>query len=120
VIARRGAVSIIRRRGGTHSLRARIPINSTHAGTAMNDDDNASASGESAVALPSASTPRSISSAASARPGTARGLPEKCPRIEAVCTLVIDPRWARALTGIESCNHLVVLYWMNRSRRDRC
>jgi tRNA-Thr(GGU) m(6)t(6)A37 methyltransferase TsaA len=47
---------------------------------------------------------------------------EDCPKnareSEAVCTLDIDPRWARALTNVESCSHLVVLYWMNRSRRD--
>ncbi len=27
-------------------------------------------------------------------------------------------RWAPALSGVESCTHLVVLYWMDRSRRD--
>src|SRR3990170_3112729 len=30
----------------------------------------------------------------------------------------IEPRWAPALAGIETCTHLVVLYWMDRSRRD--
>lgn len=47
---------------------------------------------------------------------------EECPKnareSEAVCTLVLDPHWAPALAGVESCSHLVVLYWMNRSRRD--
>ena len=47
---------------------------------------------------------------------------EDCPKnareSEAICTLEVDPRWAQALTGVESCTHLVVLYWMNRSRRD--
>jgi len=47
---------------------------------------------------------------------------EDCPKnareSKAVCTLDIDPRWERALTNVESCSHLVVLYWMNRSRRD--
>jgi tRNA-Thr(GGU) m(6)t(6)A37 methyltransferase TsaA len=47
---------------------------------------------------------------------------EDCPKnareSEAVCTLIVDPRWSEALTGVESCSHLVVLYWMNRSRRD--
>jgi tRNA-Thr(GGU) m(6)t(6)A37 methyltransferase TsaA len=47
---------------------------------------------------------------------------EDCPKnareSDAVCTLEIDPRWAQALAGVESCTHLVVLYWMNRSRRD--
>ena len=47
---------------------------------------------------------------------------EECPKnareSDAVCTNEVDPRWAAALTGVESCTHLVVLYWMNRSRRD--
>jgi tRNA-Thr(GGU) m(6)t(6)A37 methyltransferase TsaA len=36
----------------------------------------------------------------------------------AVCTIELDPRWAEALNGVESCSHLIVLYWMHRSRRD--
>lgn len=47
---------------------------------------------------------------------------EDCPRnareSEAVCTLEVDERWAPALQGIETCTHLVVLYWMDKSRRD--
>jgi tRNA-Thr(GGU) m(6)t(6)A37 methyltransferase TsaA len=47
---------------------------------------------------------------------------ESCPKnareSEAVCTLEIAPRWAAALTGVETCTHIVVLYWMDRSRRD--
>ena len=47
---------------------------------------------------------------------------EQCPKnareSDAVCTIEIDPRWEAALTEVESCTHLVVLYWMDRSRRD--
>ena len=47
---------------------------------------------------------------------------EECPKnareSHAVCTIEVDPRWADGLKGIESCTHLVVLYWMDRSRRD--
>jgi tRNA-Thr(GGU) m(6)t(6)A37 methyltransferase TsaA len=47
---------------------------------------------------------------------------DECPKnareSEAVCTIEVDPRWAQALTGVATCTHLVVLYWMNRSRRD--
>ena len=35
-----------------------------------------------------------------------------------VCTIELDPRWAPALKDLETCSHLVVLYWMDRSRRD--
>ena len=38
--------------------------------------------------------------------------PRRSARIE------VDPRWAPALKDVESCSHLVVLYWMDRSRRD--
>jgi tRNA-Thr(GGU) m(6)t(6)A37 methyltransferase TsaA len=47
---------------------------------------------------------------------------EQCPKnareSDAVCTLEIDPRFAAALTGVETCTHLLVLYWMDKSRRD--
>jgi tRNA-Thr(GGU) m(6)t(6)A37 methyltransferase TsaA len=36
----------------------------------------------------------------------------------AVCTIELDPRWAEALSGVDTCTHLVVLYWMDRARRD--
>ena len=36
----------------------------------------------------------------------------------AVCTLEVDPRWQQALAGVETCSHLIVLYWMDRARRD--
>src|SRR2546423_9183867 len=47
---------------------------------------------------------------------------EDCPKnareSDAPCTIEVDPRWTEALTGIESCSHLLVLYWMDRARRD--
>jgi len=47
---------------------------------------------------------------------------EDCPKnareSDALCTIEIDPRWAAALDGVETCSHLVVLYWMDKSRRD--
>jgi len=36
----------------------------------------------------------------------------------AVCTIEVDPRWEKALSGVESCSHLFVLYWMDQARRD--
>ena len=35
-----------------------------------------------------------------------------------VCTIEVDPRWEKALPGLETCSHLIVLYWMDRARRD--
>ena len=36
----------------------------------------------------------------------------------AVCTIELDERYARALEGIDAFSHLVVLYFMDRARRD--
>jgi tRNA-Thr(GGU) m(6)t(6)A37 methyltransferase TsaA len=44
--------------------------------------------------------------------------PKNARESEAVCTIEVEPRWAQALKDIESCSHLVVLYWMDRSRRN--
>jgi tRNA-Thr(GGU) m(6)t(6)A37 methyltransferase TsaA len=47
---------------------------------------------------------------------------EECPKnpreSDAVCTIVLDPRWAEGLHGLETVSHVVVLYWMDRARRD--
>jgi tRNA-Thr(GGU) m(6)t(6)A37 methyltransferase TsaA len=47
---------------------------------------------------------------------------KECPKnareSDAVCTIEVDPRWAPALTKVETLSHIIVLYWMDRSRRD--
>lgn len=47
---------------------------------------------------------------------------EQCPRnpreSDAVCTIDVDERFAAALKGVETCSHLIVLYWMDGARRD--
>jgi tRNA-Thr(GGU) m(6)t(6)A37 methyltransferase TsaA len=47
---------------------------------------------------------------------------EDCPKnareSDAVCTIELDPRWERGLKGVESCTHIVVLYWMDKARRE--
>jgi tRNA-Thr(GGU) m(6)t(6)A37 methyltransferase TsaA len=47
---------------------------------------------------------------------------EDCPKnprqTDAVCTIVLDPRWTEGLQGLESVSHVVVLYWMDKARRD--
>jgi len=44
--------------------------------------------------------------------------PKNARESEEICTLEVDPRWKQGLTGVETCSNLVVLYWMDRSRRD--
>src|ERR1700693_1628047 len=47
---------------------------------------------------------------------------EECPKnareSDAVCTIEVEERFAQALADIETCSHLLVLYWMDKSRRD--
>jgi tRNA-Thr(GGU) m(6)t(6)A37 methyltransferase TsaA len=49
-------------------------------------------------------------------------LREACPKnareSDAVCTIEVEPRWQQALAGVETCTHLLVLYWMDKARRD--
>jgi tRNA-Thr(GGU) m(6)t(6)A37 methyltransferase TsaA len=45
-----------------------------------------------------------------------------CPKngreSDAVCTIELDPRWAGGLKGLETVSHVLVLYWMDKARRD--
>ena len=47
---------------------------------------------------------------------------DDCPKnargSDATCTVELDPRYAAALAGVETCTHLVLLYFMDRARRD--
>ena len=47
---------------------------------------------------------------------------EDCPKnareAHAECTVELDPHWADGLKGVETCSHLIVLYWMDKARRD--
>jgi len=47
---------------------------------------------------------------------------EDCPKnpreSDAACTIELDARWADGLKGVETCSHLIVLYWMDQARRD--
>jgi tRNA-Thr(GGU) m(6)t(6)A37 methyltransferase TsaA len=47
---------------------------------------------------------------------------EDCPKnareSEAICTIELDPRWALGLKGLETASHVIVLYWMDKARRD--
>src|SRR5207302_3277795 len=44
--------------------------------------------------------------------------PKNARESDAVCTIEVEPRWAPGLKGVESCTHVVVLYWMDKARRD--
>jgi tRNA-Thr(GGU) m(6)t(6)A37 methyltransferase TsaA len=75
--------------------------------------------GELAIALPDAFDASLYFIGRIRTPWTRR---EDCPKnareTDAVCSIEIDARWAPALAGVETCSHLHVLYWMDKSRRD--
>jgi tRNA-Thr(GGU) m(6)t(6)A37 methyltransferase TsaA len=45
-----------------------------------------------------------------------------CPKnargSDAVCTVTLDPRFAPGLKDVETCSHLVLLYWMDKAPRN--
>jgi tRNA-Thr(GGU) m(6)t(6)A37 methyltransferase TsaA len=75
--------------------------------------------GEVAVALPEAFDAQLYFIGRIRTPWTRR---EDCPKnareSQSVCTIEVDERWALALADVETCTHLLVLYWMDQARRD--
>jgi tRNA-Thr(GGU) m(6)t(6)A37 methyltransferase TsaA len=47
---------------------------------------------------------------------------DECPKngreSDAVCTVEVDPRWVEGLRGLETVSHVLLLYWMDKARRD--
>jgi tRNA-Thr(GGU) m(6)t(6)A37 methyltransferase TsaA len=85
----------------------------------MADDAYGIRPGEQAVELPARTDAGVYFIGRIHTPWTRR---EDCPKnareSEAVCTIELDARWAPALKDVETCSHLVVLYWMDKARRD--
>jgi len=78
----------------------------------MNDNDNAFGirDGEVAIGLPDTFDASLYFIGRIRTPWTKRAdCPKNARESDAVCTLEVDPRWAKALTHVESCTHLVVL-----------
>ena len=76
-------------------------------------------SGEIAVALPEKFDAGVFFIGRIRTPWTER---DQCPKnargSDAACSVELDPRYAAALDGVASCSHLVLLYFMDRARRD--
>ena len=85
----------------------------------MADDPYGIRPGEQSVELPAQADAEVYFIGRLRTPWTRR---EDCPKnareSEAVCRIDVDPRWAPALKDVETCSHLVVLYWMDKARRD--
>lgn len=44
--------------------------------------------------------------------------PKNARKSDAVCTIELDPRYAAGLKDVETCSHLVLLYWMDKAPRN--
>jgi tRNA-Thr(GGU) m(6)t(6)A37 methyltransferase TsaA len=44
--------------------------------------------------------------------------PKNARESDAVCSVELDPHWVAGLKDLASCSHIVLLYWMDRSRRN--
>ena len=44
--------------------------------------------------------------------------PKNARQSDAVCTIELDPRFAPGLKDVETCSHLVLLYWMDQAPRN--
>ena len=83
------------------------------------DDPYAKRDGEVAVALPANFDAGLYFIGRIRTPWRTR---DECPKnareSDAVCTIEVDARFRDALKGVETCSHLLVLYWMDKARRD--
>ena len=85
----------------------------------MNEDAFGIRDGDIAVPLPDRSDAALYYIGRIRTPWTRRQDCPKNPRGSgALCTIDVDPRWAQALAGVETCSHLVVLYWMDKAPRN--
>src|SRR4029079_10455268 len=86
-------------------------------GKSMADEDYGIRPGEEAVELPKAPDAGVYFIGRIHTPWTRR---EDCPKnareSDATCTIEVDPRFAAALKDVETCTHLVVLYWMDKAQ----
>jgi tRNA-Thr(GGU) m(6)t(6)A37 methyltransferase TsaA len=83
------------------------------------DDTYGIRPGEQAVELPAETDAGLYFTGRIRTPWTRRqDCPKNAREADAVCTIEVDPRFAPALKDVETCSHLLVLYWMDQARRD--
>ena len=44
--------------------------------------------------------------------------PKNARESDAVCTVELDPRWRDGLKDVETCSHIILLYWMDKAPRN--
>jgi len=85
----------------------------------MHEENSGIRPGEVAVELPPAFDAQVYFIGRILTPWTRRDdCPKNARESDAECIVEVDPRFAVGLTGIETCTHVLVLYWMDQARRD--
>jgi tRNA-Thr(GGU) m(6)t(6)A37 methyltransferase TsaA len=85
----------------------------------MTDKEFGIRDGEIAVDLPTQSDAGVYFIGRIRTPWTERkACPKNAREADAVCTVELEPRFAPALQDVETCSHLVLLYWMDRAPRN--
>jgi len=85
----------------------------------QNDDPSGIRPGEVAVPLPDRFDAQVYFIGRIRTPWKTRDdCPKNARESNAECIIEVDPRWEVGLTGIATCSHLLVLYWMDQARRD--
>ena len=94
----------------SQNLSSQGPTSATHYGLRQ---------GETAVALPKRFDASLYFIGRIHTPWRERGdCPKNARQSDTVCTIVVDPRWEKGLSGLETASHVIVLYWMDQARRD--
>jgi tRNA-Thr(GGU) m(6)t(6)A37 methyltransferase TsaA len=47
-----------------------------------------------------------------------RDCPKNSAESDALCTIAVDPLYAAGLKDLQTCSHVIVLYWMDRAPRN--
>ena len=75
--------------------------------------------GEQTIELPAATDAGVYFIGRIRTPWTSRkNCPKNARESDAACTVEIDARFAPGLKDVESCSHLVLLYWMDKAPRN--
>jgi len=84
-----------------------------------NDDIEPPRPGEKVIELPPADDAGLIFIGRIRTPWTDRhDAPRNPMESDAVCTVEIDPRYVEGLKSLKTSTHLILLYWLDRARRD--
>jgi tRNA-Thr(GGU) m(6)t(6)A37 methyltransferase TsaA len=88
-------------------------------GAAMASKDFGIREGEKAVELPAKTDAGVYFIGRIHTPWTTRdACPKNARESDAVCTVELDARFRDGLKDVETCSHLVLLYWMDKSPRN--